>query len=158
MHDAVPDHRYHLAGDSIWPFLAGGRGRRDVRRPRLPPDRRCPIGAGVPAVHVLGWFWPSKEPEPIHHPRTRPAGEARRAMIEPADDRRLPPAGRARDTRSPAWWGNTLFMCIETSDRLPALASYFYLWRNYPQEQWPPPRVDQEPTILNPVPDLLSAR
>jgi cytochrome c oxidase subunit 3 len=61
----------------------------------------------------------------------------------------------ARDTRSPSWWGNTLFMCIETSTVCLVLASYFYLWRNYPQEHWPPPRVDQEPTILKPVPDLL---
>jgi hypothetical protein len=61
----------------------------------------------------------------------------------------------ARDSRSPAWWGNTLFMLIETTTVALLLASYFYLWRNYPQSQWPPSRVDSEPPLLNPVPDLL---
>src|SRR4051794_27972319 len=69
------------------------------------------------------------------------------------DASRLP--AEVRDARAPAWWGNALFMCIETSTVCLLLASYFYLWRNYPQSQWPPPRVDQEPTLLKPVPDLL---
>jgi cytochrome c oxidase subunit 3 len=69
------------------------------------------------------------------------------------DASRLPAA--VRDTRSESWWGNALFMCIETSTVCLLLASYFYLWRNYPQSHWPPPRVDQEPTIFKPVPDLL---
>ena len=46
-------------------------------------------------------------------------------------------------------------MCIETTTVALLLASYFYLWRNYPQEHWPPPRVEHEPPILKPVPDLL---
>lgn len=61
----------------------------------------------------------------------------------------------ALGARTPAWWGNALFMCIETSTVCLLLASYFYLWRNYPQSGWPPPRVNQEPTILKPVPNLL---
>lgn len=61
----------------------------------------------------------------------------------------------ARDSRSPAWFGNALFMCIETTTVALLLASYFYLWRNYPQSEWPPPRVNQEPTLAKPVPDLM---
>lgn len=60
-----------------------------------------------------------------------------------------------RDARSPSWWGNVLFMCIETSTVTLLLASYFYLWRNDPLGLWPPPRVDEQPSILKPVPDLL---
>lgn len=61
----------------------------------------------------------------------------------------------ARDAHTPAWWGNTLFMCIETSTVCLLLASYLYLWRNDPQTGWPPPRVDRYPAIYRPVPDLL---
>ena len=75
MHDAAPDHRYHLAGDSIWPFLTavvvGGMFVGLVFHPSA-----LPIGLACLLFTILGWFWPSKEPEPIHHPRTRPAGEA----------------------------------------------------------------------------------
>ena len=59
-----------------------------------------------------------------------------------------------RDARAPAWWGNTLFMFIETSTVLLLVASYLYLWRNYPQGNWPPPMSDRDPPLLDPVPDL----
>ncbi len=59
----------------------------------------------------------------------------------------------SRDSRSPLWWGNTLFMLIETTVAL-LLASYVYLWRNYPQSGWPPPAAQHDPPILKPVPDL----
>jgi cytochrome c oxidase subunit III len=60
-----------------------------------------------------------------------------------------------RDARSPAWWGNALFMAIETATVALLLASYFYAWRNYPSAQWPPPRVDRDPPLADPVPELL---
>src|SRR4051812_8349131 len=60
----------------------------------------------------------------------------------------------SRDARSPAWWGNTLFMLIETTTVALLLASYVYLWRNYPQSGWPPPAAQHNPPILKPVPDL----
>jgi cytochrome c oxidase subunit III len=60
-----------------------------------------------------------------------------------------------RDARAPAWWGNTLFMLIETTTVGLLLASYFYLWRNYPQSQWPPPQPHTDPPLFDPVPDLL---
>jgi cytochrome c oxidase subunit 3 len=60
-----------------------------------------------------------------------------------------------RDARAPAWWGNVLFMAIETTTVALVLASYFYLWRNFPQAQWPPPQPHTDPPLLKPVPDLL---
>jgi heme/copper-type cytochrome/quinol oxidase subunit 3 len=61
----------------------------------------------------------------------------------------------SRDSRSPAWWGNTLFMLIETTTVALLLASYVYLWRNYPQSGWPPPAGQHAPPLLKPVPELL---
>jgi cytochrome c oxidase subunit 3 len=61
----------------------------------------------------------------------------------------------SRDSRSPAWWGNALFMLIETTTVALLVASYVYLWRNYPQSGWPPPATQHDPPILKPVPDLL---
>jgi heme/copper-type cytochrome/quinol oxidase subunit 3 len=61
----------------------------------------------------------------------------------------------SRDSRSPVWWGNVLFMLIETTTVALLLASYVYLWRNYPQSGWPPPATQHDPPILKPVPDLL---
>lgn len=69
------------------------------------------------------------------------------------DARKLP--AEALGSRTPAWWGNVLFMAIETTTVLLLLASYFYLWRNFPESQWPPPRVDKMPPLVRPVPDLL---
>jgi heme/copper-type cytochrome/quinol oxidase subunit 3 len=60
-----------------------------------------------------------------------------------------------RDSRSPAWWGNVLFMLIETTTVALLLASYVYLWRNYPQSGWPPPAARHDPPILDPVPALF---
>src|SRR3954466_11746657 len=56
------------------------------------------------------------------------------------------------DTRSPLWWGNTLLMCIETTTIALMVVTYFYIRRNF--EQWPPPRVDQMPYLLKPLPRL----
>jgi cytochrome c oxidase subunit I+III len=58
----------------------------------------------------------------------------------------------AWDERSPLWWGNLLLTLIESTTVLLMLATYFYLRMNY--RQWPPPKVDVYPPILNPNPDL----
>ena len=69
------------------------------------------------------------------------------------DVSRLP--ADAPDSRAPAWWGNALFMAIETTTVALLLASYFYLWRNFPDAQWPPTQGTTNPPILKPVPQLL---
>lgn len=69
------------------------------------------------------------------------------------DAARLPPD--APDSRAPAWWGNVLFMVIETTTVALLLASYFYLWRNLPGSQWPPVQANTNPPVLKPVPELL---
>src|SRR4051794_26756834 len=63
-------------------------------------------------------------------------------------------SAETRDSRSVAWWGNTLFMVIETSTVSLLLASYFYLWRNWPQADWPPPSIEMDPPHYRPMPDL----
>ncbi|MDY3558857.1 cbb3-type cytochrome c oxidase subunit I, partial [Gemmata sp. JC673] len=71
-HDAEPHHRNHLPNDSAWPFLAavvtGGSFVGLVFTAWA-----FPAGMAVLLVALLGWFWPTKEPDPIHHPHTRPA-------------------------------------------------------------------------------------
>jgi cytochrome c oxidase subunit 3 len=81
--------------------------------------------------------------EPVMHSIARPA----------IDISHLP--AESRDNRSPAWWGNMLFMLIETTTVALLLASYVYLWRNQPQSGWPPPAAQHDPPILKPVPDLM---
>jgi cytochrome c oxidase subunit III len=58
------------------------------------------------------------------------------------------------DARAPLWWGNTLMIFIETVTMVLLFASYFYVRRNF--WEWPPPRVDQGPPMLEPVPKLLA--
>jgi heme/copper-type cytochrome/quinol oxidase subunit 3 len=62
--------------------------------------------------------------------------------------------GETRDSRSPAWWGNTLFMLIETTTVALLVASYIYYWRNYPRSGWPPTAAEHDPPILRPFPEL----
>ncbi len=71
-HDAQPHHRNHIAGDSVWPVLAAiVTGAAFVGL--VFTAWAFPAGAVGLFVTLLGWFWPSKEPEPIHHPHTEPA-------------------------------------------------------------------------------------
>jgi cytochrome c oxidase subunit 3 len=69
------------------------------------------------------------------------------------DVSKLPKA--AIDERSPLWWGNLLLILIETTTLGVMLASYFYLRQNF--DQWPPPKVDVHPPVLDPVPWLGAA-
>ncbi|WP_439621708.1 cytochrome c oxidase subunit 3 [Gemmata sp.] len=82
-------------------------------------------------------------------PTTAPTATTARPTI---DVSHLP--AESRDGRSPMWWGNVLFMLIETTTVALLLASYVYLWRNYPQSGWPPPAAQHDPPLLKPVPDL----
>jgi heme/copper-type cytochrome/quinol oxidase subunit 3 len=54
------------------------------------------------------------------------------------DVSQLPPVGF--DAQSPGWWGNVLFMIIETTTIALLLASYFYAWQG--SHDWPPPHAD----------------
>lgn len=57
----------------------------------------------------------------------------------------------AMDARAPLWWGNLLMIFIETTTMVLLLAAYFYVRRNF--WEWPPPRVDQGPPMLDPAPN-----
>jgi cytochrome c oxidase subunit 3 len=58
----------------------------------------------------------------------------------------------AFDARSPLWWGNLFGILIETTTIGLMLATYYYVMRNY--DQWPPPKVDPMPSMIDPVPAL----
>lgn len=60
----------------------------------------------------------------------------------------------SRDARSPSWWGNVLFMLIETTTVALLVASYIYYWRNYPRSGWPPTAAEHDPPVLRPFPEL----
>jgi len=72
LHDAAPDHRYHMAGDSVWPFLAA-LATAGIFVGLIFHPAAFPIGSVATGLAIIGWFWPSKEPEPIHHEHERPA-------------------------------------------------------------------------------------
>ena len=59
----------------------------------------------------------------------------------------------AFDWRDPVWWGNTLLIMIETVTMSIAIASYFYIRRNF--EVFPPPKVDISPPVFNTEPRLM---
>jgi cytochrome c oxidase subunit 1 len=69
-HDALPDHRYHMAGESVWSVVAAlivtGLMIGSIFHP-LP----IVIGLAVLLLALAGWFWPTKGPEPIHNPGER---------------------------------------------------------------------------------------
>jgi cytochrome c oxidase subunit III len=60
--------------------------------------------------------------------------------------------GSAFDSRAAVWWGNTLLLVIESMTVALLVVSYFYVAKNY--AEFPPPRVDELPTIHDPSPDL----
>jgi hypothetical protein len=64
LHDAAPNHRYHMAGDSWWPpvmaLLAGATLLGLVFHPVW-----VPIGIVVMLLALAGWFWHTHEPKPI---------------------------------------------------------------------------------------------
>ena len=68
-HDARPDHRYHLSGESLWPFLTAIVLAGSFIGLAFHPMAAV-IGAVLGIVTVSGWFWPTHEPEPIRTPMT----------------------------------------------------------------------------------------
>lgn len=60
----------------------------------------------------------------------------------------------AMDARAPLWWGNLFLIFIETTTMGLLVASYFYIRRNF--WEWPPPRVDEFPPMLDPSPALTA--
>lgn len=60
--------------------------------------------------------------------------------------------GMTMESQETGWWGNLLFMLIETISVLMLVASYFYLRQNF--MEWPPPAVDRMPPLYKPLPDL----
>jgi cytochrome c oxidase subunit I+III len=82
LHDATPDHRYRLPGDSIWPFLTALAVAAFMIGLAFHPAWFL-IGGGLIFVGLASWFWPTPESEPVHH-----AGEA------------PPPGGEGSDPRN----------------------------------------------------------
>ena len=62
--------------ETIWPFLtAVATGAMFVGL--VFTGWAFVYGSAAIGVCILGWFWPSKEPEPIHHPHELPAKAGR---------------------------------------------------------------------------------
>ena len=59
--DATPDHRQHLDGGSIWPFLTAVAAGIGVITAIFTPWG-VTIGAVLCGVTLTGWFWPRGEP------------------------------------------------------------------------------------------------
>src|SRR2546423_13992521 len=59
----------------------------------------------------------------------------------------------AMDSRATLWWGNALMMMIEPTTVVLLLAVGFYSRRNFTDAS-PPPRVNEQPIIYDPVPRL----
>jgi cytochrome c oxidase subunit I+III len=73
-HDAIPNHRYHMAKDSIWSvimgFATGGTMIGFIFHPIA-----IPIGVVLILFVFAVWSWPSKETKPLDdpsRPRTMP--------------------------------------------------------------------------------------
>ena len=58
----------------------------------------------------------------------------------------------AFDAKTPIWWGNTLFMVIETTTIALLVVSYFYTWQYV--RQWPPTQSNLGTSSPNPLPSL----
>jgi heme/copper-type cytochrome/quinol oxidase subunit 3 len=58
----------------------------------------------------------------------------------------------AFDTRTPVWWGNTLFILIETTTIALLVVSYFYEWQYDPQ--WPPTQSNRGTSTPSTYPGL----
>jgi cytochrome c oxidase subunit I+III len=73
-HDALPHHRYHMAGDSLLPLTAALITGCMLAGLLFHP-LALPIGAALILLLMLRWFWPTHETKPLydeHRPRTLP--------------------------------------------------------------------------------------
>jgi cytochrome c oxidase subunit I len=68
--DAVPEHRFELAIDSIWPLalgiIVGGSFTALIFHPVA-----LPIGAGLALIALIFWFWRGNEPLLVTHGITK---------------------------------------------------------------------------------------
>src|SRR5205807_1861593 len=146
-----PEPPGHGRGAGPGPRRAGVHRERVVEPPARGRRGGRPVGGGAAGVgHRLAAAGPHLPPRPDgpRPPRRRgpdgpPVEGAGDTGGRPAlDVSHLPPA--ALDARAPGWWGNALLTAIETTTVALLVASYLYLWRNFPQSLWPPPRVDRD--------------
>jgi cytochrome c oxidase subunit III len=56
------------------------------------------------------------------------------------------------DHRAPLWWGNLLLLFIETATVVLLIATYLYVWRNFPE--FPPPNSNSVPPVYDTRPGL----
>lgn len=88
-HEARPDHRYHVSGDSIAPFIAamvtGGMLVGLVFHPMA-----FVIGCILYVPVFAFWFWPTREPKLVHDPRSKESQDAAKSNEEKQHERRLP--------------------------------------------------------------------
>jgi cytochrome c oxidase subunit I+III len=79
-HDAAPDHRYELAGESIWPFLLAVGVFVSFAIGGIFHPVAVPVGCGIITLVLFAWFWtgrsyrerPARLAGPVDR---RPAGE-----------------------------------------------------------------------------------
>ena len=64
LHDAAPDHRYSMAGESPWPPILALVTACALIGMAFQPVA-VPIGVGAALVVLAGWFWPAKGPKAI---------------------------------------------------------------------------------------------
>jgi cytochrome c oxidase subunit 1 len=66
-HDAIPHHRYHMAGDGLLPMLValvtGGMMTGLIFHPVA-----IPIGVALILLLTAKWFWPTSETKPLYDP------------------------------------------------------------------------------------------
>jgi cytochrome c oxidase subunit 1/cytochrome c oxidase subunit I+III len=160
--DAQPQHKFELAGDSLWPIalacVVGGSFAACIFTPWA-----IPIGAFGALIVFSFWFWRGSEPKRIteRSAKTPAPSESRVDLLQQVTaldsiHRRLNLAHLPQDTldhRSPIWWGNLLLLFIETTMFGILIACYLY-YRTVDFTMFPPPSVDKLPPIYHPVPDL----
>jgi cytochrome c oxidase subunit I+III len=160
--DGQPQHKFELAGDSLWPlllaFVVFGAFAACIFTPWA-----IPIGAFGSLVIFSFWFWRGSEPKSITEEAEK-TPEPSRSRVDLLHQRTALDSIRRRinlahleqdtlDHRSPIWWGNLLLLFIETTMFGILIASYLY-YRNIDFQVFPPPSVEKYPPIYHPVPDL----
>jgi cytochrome c oxidase subunit III len=160
--DAAPQHKFELAGDSLWPLLLAITGGGSFIGCIFTPWA-IPIGAFLSWIVFAFWFWRGSEPKFVTEAanKTPDASESRVDLLHQRTalhslNKFINVGHLGQDTlghRSPIWWGNLFLLVIETTMFGILIASYLY-YRTIDFSQWPPPSVNRFPPIYNPVPEL----
>jgi cytochrome c oxidase subunit I+III len=160
--DAAPQHKFELAGDSLWPFLLTITGSGAFIGCIFTPWA-IPIGAFLSWIVFACWFWRGSEPKFVTESATKTpdASDSRVDLLLQRTalhslNKFMNMGHLGQDTlghRSPIWWGNLFLLIIETTMFGILVASYLY-YRTIDFDQWPPPSVNRFPPTYNPVPDL----